>query len=89
MIPKQEEEESGVGGEAGGRVGGTAKGWFLDRFHILNSEETESESEENRNENRRKHTPHSSMKMLNAKLCKYTFCTRFCSQRWGMEFGRT
>lgn len=65
------------------------KGWFLDRFHILKSEEAQRVRVKKIEMKTGGSTDHSTMKMLNAKLCKYSFCTRFCSQRWGMEFGRT
>lgn len=66
---------------------GTGRSWgcrgdrgnFSGTFYFLKSGETQRMSEENGNANRRKHR-YSSMKMLNTKFCKCSFCTRFCSQ---------
>lgn len=46
--------------------------------------DSESESEENENENRRKQRSLFHEK-ANTKLCKCSFCTRFCS--WSMGHG--
>lgn len=68
----------GVGREARGELV-KLKWWFLNRFQILMSEETQRvRVKKNENENRRKHRS-SFHEKANTKLYKCSFCTRFCS----------
>lgn len=85
VIPRQEPEESGVGREAG------ASWWNCEVVvpnQISNPEvrgDSESVNEENENENRRFKQRSLFHEKANTKLCKCSFCTRFCS--WSMGHG--
>lgn len=72
-----------------GRVGGTVKWWFLNRFQILKSEETQRVRVKKMKMKTGGSKDHSSMKRLTPSSVNAASAQGSAPGQWGMEVSRT